>query len=150
MRFDLNPIIVAAFVAAVVSLSVVFLGRRSETLKHLQSLRTSAYADFIRAVAGLAVIQKEPVQQREHFLKGWELKMLLAGANARIAIYGSNTVVSSLAEFLRGEPVLDSPQRAKEFAAVCQKMRADTRPRLHKVSDQDMHFLLFGFDMKDY
>ncbi|MBZ5695416.1 MAG: hypothetical protein LAN36_08635 [Acidobacteriia bacterium] len=147
MKFD---VIVPAFVAAIVSISVVFLGRRSETIRQLQTLRTAAYVDFIRAVAGLASLQKETVQQREHFLKGWELKMLLADAKARIAIYGGEAVVSSMASFLRGDPILDSPERAKEFTAICQKMRDDSRPKPGEVNDRDVHFLLFGLDLGDY
>lgn len=145
-----TDIILPALVAAIVSITVVFLGRRSETIKQLQTLKTGAYVDFIRAVAGLANLQKESVQQKEHLLKGWELKMLLADAKSRIAIYGGESVVSAMATFLRGDPVLDSPERAKDFTAVCQKMRSDSKPKPGRVSDQDMHFLLFGFDTKDY
>jgi hypothetical protein len=143
-------VIVPALVAAIVSLTVVYLGRRSETIKQLQVLRTAAYVDFIRAVAGLAALQKEPVQEREHFLKGTELIMLLADAKSRIAIYGSESVVAAMANFLRAGSVLDTPKRAKEFTAVCQKMRSDSRPKPGEVTDQDVHFLLFGFDMNEY
>jgi hypothetical protein len=143
-------VIVPALVAAIVSISVVFLARRSETIRQLQALRAAAYVDFIRAVAGLANLQKDTLQEKEHFLKGWELTMLLADAKARIAIYGSESVVSSMANFLRAGSVLDSPERAKEFTAVCQKMRADGRPKTDRVTDQDTHFLLFGFDIKQY
>ena len=102
--------VVPALIAALVSIAVVFLSRRSETKKHLESLRTAAYLDFIRGVAG----------------------------------YGSNSIVSAMALFLRAGNVLDTPQRAKEFTAICQKMRSDTRPRPGEVSDYDAHFLLFG------
>ena len=152
MKFNLVVLvpIVSAVVAAIVSLSVVFLSRRSETIKHLQSLRISAYVDFIRAVAGLGVLQHEPVQSKEHFVKGSELRMLLADAKSRIAIYGSESVVDSLAQFLRGGNVLDSPERAKAFTQVCQQMRGDTRPKLGKITVNDMHFLLFDYEIKDY
>ena len=142
--------IVSAIVAAVVSLSVVFLTRRSETIKHLQSLRIAAYVDFIRAVAGLAVVSRDAVQSKEHFAKDWELRMLLADAKSRIAIYGSESVVSSLAEFLRKGNILNTPERARAFTSVCQKMRGDTRPKLGKINDSEMHFLLFDYEIKDY
>jgi hypothetical protein len=150
MNLALIVPIVSAIVAAIVTVSVVFLTRRSETIKQLQSVRTAAYVDFIRGVAGLGVIQHEPIQSKEHLIKGWELKLLVADSKARIAIYGSESVVGSLAEFLRGGPALDSPQRAKEFTDICKKMRGDSRPKLGEVSDRDIHFLLFDFDMKDY
>lgn len=143
-------VVVPAFVAAIVSLAVVYLGRRSETIRQLQILRTAAYVDFIRAVAGLAALQKEPVQEREHFLKGSELIMLLADAKSRIAIYGSESVVSAMANFLRAGSILDTPERAREFTAVCQRMRNDGRSKPGAVTDHDVHFLLFGFDMKEY
>jgi len=142
--------IVSAIVAAIVSLSVVFLSRRSETIKHLQSLRIAAYVDFIRAVAGLGVLQQEAIQSKEDFEKRSELRMLLADAKARIAIYGSELVVSSLAHFLHGRQVLDTPERTRAFTEICQKMRRDTRPKLGKIADSDMHFLLFDYEIKDY
>jgi hypothetical protein len=151
---DLNLVvivpIISAIVAAIVSVAVVFLSRRSETIKHLQSLTIGAYVDFIRAVEGLGVLQHEAIQSKEHFAKGWELNMLLAEAKSRIAIYGSKSVVGTLAQFLRGGNVLDSPERAKSFTAVCQVMRGDTRPTLGKIADSDMHFLLFDYEIKDY
>jgi len=147
-----NPILilVPALIAAIVSISIVFLGRRSETRKHLESLRTTAYVDFVRGVAGLAVLQKHPDGSKEEFLKGNELIMVVADAKARIALYGSKSVVSSLAKFLRGGVVLDTPERGREFTAICQKMRTDTRPRLANVTDDDAHFLLFGLDLESY
>jgi hypothetical protein len=140
--------VVSAIVAAIVSLSVVFLSRRSETIKQLQSLRIAAYVDFIRAVAGLGVVQHETVQSKEHFIKDWELRMLLADAKSRIAIYGSESVVGSLAEFLRGGNVLNTRERARAFTAVCQQMRKDTRPKLGTIVDRDMHFLLFDYEIE--
>jgi hypothetical protein len=147
--------LVPALIAAIISVSVVFLGRRSETKKHLESLRTTAYVDFVRGVAGLAVVQKKypfgfDSTSKEDYLKSVDLTMLVADAKARIALYGSKPVVSSLAKFLRAGVALDSPERGKEFTAICQKMRSDTRPRPGKVSDHDAHFLLFGFDVESY
>ncbi|HUB58958.1 MAG TPA: hypothetical protein VL975_00730 [Candidatus Micrarchaeia archaeon] len=141
---------VPALIAAVVSISVVFLTRRSETRRHLESLRTAAYVDFIRAVAGLAVLQRHPVTEEAEFLRGNELTALVADSKARIALYGSDSVVSSLAEFLRAGVVLDTPARARQFTSVCQRMRNDTKPRPGEITEHDAHFLLFGFDIGDY
>lgn len=87
---------------------------------------------------------QEPIQPKEYFLKEWESRLLLADAKARIAIYGSESVVSSMASFLRGGFVLDSAERMKAFTALCQTMRRDSRPGPGKASDDDVHFLLFG------
>ena len=147
----MNNQILTAVIAAIVSLTVVFLTRRSETIKHFESIRTAAYVDFIRGIAGLAIMQRSTVQEgKEQFLRGMESKIFVADAKARIAIYGSEPVVSSLANFLRGGTILDTPERAKEFTAVCQKMRCDGRPRPKKVTDEDIHFLLFDLEMKDF
>ena len=140
--------VVSAIVAASVSVSVVFLTRRSETVKHLQSLKTAGYVDFIRGVAGVAVLQKGSIECREDCLKEGEFVTLVADAKARIAIYGSNAVVTSMAQFLRGGAVLNTPERARAFTAICQQMRNDSRPRLAAVTDEDVYFLLFGSDMK--
>ena len=141
---------IPAAIAAIVSISVVFLSRRSETKKHLESLRTTAYVDFIRGVAAQAIFQKGPIDTKEKILRASEAIMLVADAKARIVLYGSESVVSLMAQFLRGGEVLDSPERAKEFTSICQQMRNDTRPMPGRVADKDAHFLLFGFDMGDY
>jgi hypothetical protein len=93
-----------------------------------------------------ASIQQEPVQSKEHFLKQWELTMMLADAKARIAIYGSKAVVTVLAALLHDGYHLTG-KRAKDFTAVCQLMRRDTRPTLDSVNDKDMHFLLFDVEL---
>jgi hypothetical protein len=142
--------IVSAIVAAIVSFAILFLTRRSETIKHPQSLRIAAYVDFIRAVAGLAVVSRDAVQSKEHFAKDWELRMLLADAKSRIATYGSESVVGSLAQFLRNGSVLNTPERAGAFTAVCQTTRGETQPKLGKINDSEMHFLLFDYEIKDY
>jgi hypothetical protein len=136
--------LLSAFVAATVSLVVVFLGRRTDTIKLQQSLRTTAYVDFIRGVAGLALLQKDTLLDEKHFREGRALETLVADAKARIAIYGGREAVAALAHFLRGGGVLDSPQSTKEFASICQLFRNDGRPKLGSVSEADMHFLLFG------
>lgn len=114
-----------------------FLTRRSETRKHLESLRTTAYVDFIRGVAGLAVLQRHPPTDDVEFQRGTELIALVADAKARIALHGSNSVVSSLAEFLRDGLVLDTPERARQFTAICQRIRSDTKPRPGEITDHD-------------
>jgi hypothetical protein len=144
---NLQPFVSAA-IAAIVALVVVFLSRRSETKKHLESLRTTAYVDFIRGIAGLAVIYRRPIDSQEVFLKGQDLTILVSDAKARIALYGSVRVVSSLAKFLRAGLVLNSPERFKDFTSICQQMRSDTRPRPGAVSDHDVEFLLFGADVE--
>ncbi len=142
--------VVSVSVSAIVSILVVFLGRRSETVKLQQSLKTTAYVDFIRGVAGLAILQSHTVQDQELQREGGRLRMLVADAKARIAIYGGPAVVGAMARFLRGGAVLDTPGRAKSFAAICQSFRNDSSPKPGSVPDADVHFLLFDFELNDY
>ena len=143
--------VVPALIGAIVAISGFFVSRRSETKKHLEILRTTAYVDLIRGIAGLAVIQRGPVDTKEKATKGSELIMLVTDAKSRIVLYGSRSVVASLAKFLRAGDVLDSPERAREFTAICQQMRNDTRPNPGPLTDtKDAHFLLFGFEMEKY
>jgi hypothetical protein len=110
----------------------------------VQSLRTAAYVDFIRSVSALAALGKDSLKDKEYFVKAWESRLLLADAKARIAIYGSTSVVSSLANFLRGGVILDSEERMQAFATVCQIMRRDSRPGPGAARNDDVQFLLFG------
>jgi hypothetical protein len=131
--------------AVLATIVVVFLARRSETLRLQASLRTSAYVDFIRGVAGLAVLHNS-MRDEEAFRELRKLTMLVADAKARIAIYGGAHAVKALAGFVRGGSVLDSPERARAFTIICEEFRNDGRPKLGKVSNTDMHVLLFGPD----
>jgi hypothetical protein len=88
------------FVAAGLGLIFgAFLTRRTERYKQLQSLRAAAYVDFLRGVSKLGIVQKESV------------RMTVADAKARIAIYGSRNVVRSLSAFMDGGAVLNTSER---------------------------------------
>lgn len=139
--FTPNLANVVAVLAVIASVAVVYLARRSETLKLQASLRTSAYVDFVRGVAGLAICQKDQLHDKDSFQELRRFTMLVADAKARIAIYGSP--VQRLASFVRKGAVLDTPERWKEFAAICQAFRRDGRPKLGKIPDEDMTVLLF-------
>ena|SRR2546423_7575577 len=150
MNVNAYQYVIPALIGATAVILGLFVSRRSETKKHLEELRTTAYVDFIRGIAGLAIIQRGPVDTKEKATKGSELITLVADAKARIVLYGSPRIVVSLAKFLRAGDVLDSTERAKEFTAICQQMRNDTRPNPGPLTDKDAHFLLFGFDMEKY
>lgn len=80
---------------------------------------------------------------RTHFKNSGDSQSLVADAKARIAIYVSPDAVQRLASFVRKGAVLDTPERWKEFAAICQAFRRDGRPKLGKIPDEDMTVLLF-------
>jgi hypothetical protein len=118
-----------------------YLSRRTEKLRQLETLRSSAYADFIRGVAGLATTQRGATVSLGDEVK---FRSLVADAQARIAIYGSRTVAACLARFLRGGAVLDTDERAEAFCTVCSKMREDSRVGAEELAQDDMSTLLFG------
>ncbi len=122
-----------------------YLTRRADKLRQLEIMRTSAYADFVRGISGLAVTQRSATEASDDELR---FMALTADAKARIAIYGSTAVVVSLAEFMRGGAVIDNLERAEAFSGVCSKMRSDSIAG-EALASEDMFTLLFGPD-KDF
>jgi hypothetical protein len=99
------------FAATVGAFLGAFLTRRTERFKHLQELRSLAYADFIRGVANAA-------QQSGGIAP-------VADARARIAIHGGKRVVHSLSRFIaRGGQTRDQ-DGMQAFGELCQVMRAE-------------------------
>ncbi len=87
-----------------------FLTRRTERFKHLQELRSAAYADFVRGVATAAEQSKARNPTGEGIA-------LVADARARIAIYGGGEVVHALSEFIaRGAQTCNPPRCAQKLA----------------------------------
>jgi hypothetical protein len=97
-----------------------FLARRTERFKHLQELRSTAYADFLRGVATAAE-------------KGGTA--LVADARARIAIYGGKNVVRSLSEFIALGAQTHNPQGMQAFAELCMAMRSEADMELTPFDD---------------
>ena len=107
---------VAASLGAIVG---ALLTRRTERFKHLQELRSAAYADFVRGVAAAAE------QSKVRNPTGGGIA-LVADARARIAIYGGKGVVHCLSEFIALGAQTCSPQGMHAFAELCTSMRAET------------------------
>ena len=107
---------------AAASLGAIFgayLTRRTERFKHLQELRSAAYADFVRGVAGAAE------QSHAHNTATGGIA-LVADARARIAIYGGKGVVHSLSEFIALGAQTCNAHGMQAFAELCTSMRAVT------------------------
>jgi hypothetical protein len=117
------------FVAATLGAFLgAFLTRRTERFKHLQELRSAAYIDFVRGVAN-ASHQSGGVAQ-------------VADARARIAIYGGESVVRSLSEFIARGGQTTNQNGMRAFAELCQAMRAETGRE--SVSFEYINRILFG------
>ncbi len=119
-----------------------FLTRWTDRYKSLQELRAAAYADFLRGVTALAIIQREAVRDGQSFLDERNSLMIVADAKARIAIYGGKAVVRALSTFLDGGAVLDTPERFHKFTEMCELMRKESNTQ--RASFEDIHKLLFS------
>ena len=106
-----------------------FITRWTDKYKQLLSLGADAYVDFLRGVAKLGIVQKDSLRDQESLMEERDGKITVADAKARIAIYGSRRVVRSLSTFMDGGAVLDTSERQRSFAEMCQLMRNEGSPR---------------------
>jgi len=116
MNIDAN--MTTALMGAVTGIVLQYkFGILAEKSKQYQNLKSQAYIDFIKSVAGIAIAQ------REQDAKGmFDFRTLLTDAKIRIAIYGSKDVVELMADFFRkygGR--LESPEACKSFSAIIDK-----------------------------
>lgn len=119
-----------------------FFTRRVDSAKHYRELRTQAYVEFAKAVAGRAVSQRLSDKQQE-----LSFTILLADVKARLAIYGSRQVVTLLATLLREhEGALALPLARQQFMAVLNQMRAEVPNSGERLPTQDIAQLLFDED----
>jgi hypothetical protein len=105
-----------------------FITRWTDKYKQLLSLRAAADVDFLRGVAKLGIVQKDSLRDQESLMEERDGKITVADAKARIAIYGSRRVVRSLSKFMDGGAVLDTSERLRSFAEMCQLMRNEGSP----------------------
>ena len=120
-----------------------YLSRRADRLRQLEVVRSSAYADFLRGVAGLAARDPTYMRRPEQIDEYTRYRVLVAEAKARIAICGSRRVVASLAEFLRAGSQINSPEQERLFVALCSDMRADYVSSKEPVPYEEISCLLF-------
>jgi hypothetical protein len=116
-----------------------YSARTIERNRHFDELRSRAYVDFIRAVAATAIGGKD-----------WDSTTAadaladLADAKVRIALYGSDEAVKSLAQFCRTDQQLGSPEAQESFIRLTTAMRKDAlRPGVNDIAEQDVKTILF-------
>lgn len=97
-----------------------FFSRKSENRKQQNLLKTTAYTDFLKANSGISMSQRFSDKEKE-----MEFFILLIDAKARICIYGSDSVINSIAEFERFGAILNSPKAYKLFTTIVSEMRKD-------------------------
>jgi len=141
-----SPLIIqtgVTFIAA--SLGAIFgafLTRRIEQFKHLQELRSKAYADFLRGSAKVVIAQHDEQRSERSRLEIHEGLATVADSRARIAIYGSPEVLRSLARFASLGAQTISPEGMQEFAELCSLMRAEAIK--NRAPIDDIRTVLFG------
>lgn len=119
-----------------------FFSRKSENKKQQNILKTTAYTDFIKAISGIAMSQRysDKVKEMEFFI-------LLTDAKARICIYGSDSVINSIAEFERCGAIINNPKAYKLITTVVSEMRKDNL-KGKKTDLNDISQLILGENIK--
>jgi hypothetical protein len=102
-----------------------FLTRRTERFKHLQELRSAAYVDFLRGFAKVGRAQSDTMRDERSNLEELEGRVIVTDSRSRIAIYGSEAVVRSLAKFVDLGTQSRTPEGMRAFAELCVLMRME-------------------------
>lgn len=110
-----------------------WLGRAADREKHAETLRTEAYAHYLRAVAAAGHLRSDE-DERDAFRDA-------ADAKARIAVHGTQAVVAALARFEEAGAIVrrDGPA-ADAFVALVAAMRLGSGG----VPDRDLRLVLLG------
>jgi hypothetical protein len=103
----------------------------------LTTLRIQAYIDYLRCVAESS---KAPSDHQ----KRTELLTRAADAKARISIFGSAEILSTLAHFEKHEPVIDSLRAADRFLRLTDVMRQESVGKSEMPGADDLRIVLFG------
>ncbi len=119
-----------------------FLTRHTERFKHLQELRSTAYADFLRGFAKVGRAQIDGDRGERSKLEELEGRIVVADSRSRIAIYGSPDVLRALSKFIRLGTQSIRPEGMQAFAELCSLMRREAIK--HHASLDDVHTVLFS------
>lgn len=119
---------IAAFLGA-------FLTRRTEQFKHLQELRSIAYADFLRGFAKVGRAQSDTMRDERSKLEELEGRVIVTDSRSRIAIYGGKEVVHALSRFISFGTQSLTPEGRKAFAELCTLMRTEAGREPASVDD---------------
>jgi hypothetical protein len=106
----------------------------------LEELRSRAYVDFVRAVAAMSA---GGVQET-----AGNAVADLTDAKVRIALYGSEGVIRTLATFCETEQRLSSQSARDAFLLLAVAMRADaTAPQAAARSTHELATILYGYEV---
>jgi hypothetical protein len=109
-----------------------WLSRAAAREQHANTLRSQAYADYLRAVAAAGHLRSDEDLRDAH--RG------AADAKARIAVYGSTEVIKALSRFEEAGAVMTDAPAAQSFVALVSAMRSGAGA----VSNHELELLLLG------
>ncbi|WP_446742552.1 hypothetical protein [Silvibacterium acidisoli] len=109
-----------------------------EASNRYENLRVQAYVDFVRAVGGLAVSQRNEDASEER-----RYSAQVAEAKVRIAIYGSKEVAEQLGYFFAKYGALTSQEAMLSFMNAIQQMREESVLPSEQVETNVIGQLLF-------
>lgn len=96
-----------------------WLSSASQARGRLLEARTKAYADYLASVTRKSRVSKS--EEREYS----DVLAAIGDAKYRICVYGSDTVITKLAEFEGSTPGTAEREMRSHFLRLCQAMRQD-------------------------
>jgi hypothetical protein len=118
-----------------------FFSKYLDDQRHQRSLRTSAYIDFLKCVGEIKVSAKE--RDARQFS---EVLARLADAKTRICLYGSEKVVTALANFEHMGAVIKSADQRESFVRLVGAMRIDSGLRDRNLTNDEIEVIILGED----
>ena len=124
-------------VVAGAALQYIFT-RHLDNQKHNRDLRTQAYTDYLKSVCEQAILELNSFSSEAR-----ELTSRMANSKSRICLYGSEQVVSSLADFERLGSKLNTDEQKECFATMVSAMRTDSK-NSSIASIENLQVILMG------
>ena len=93
-----------------------WFSRTAEREKHTDALRSQAYVDYLRAVAAAGHLRSDEDLRDAH--------RDAADAKARIAVYGSASVIKALSRFEESGAILNNSSSTEAFVVLVSSMQS--------------------------
>lgn len=139
---DLMKFIIPVICVIIGALLQFFLSKKSDERKQQNLLKVTAYTDFIKGLAGLAIFHKQRDTSKE-----MEYRMLVADAKSRICVYGDDTVIKKISHFLRNGGSIVTPDSYKIFVDIIVEIRKKHIGQVD-LDINDFSQLLIGEDVE--
>ena len=138
MEYDKLTIGLIAVSGSILVATLTYYYTKSiERIKHSTNLKMQAYIDYVKGITGTAMAGKNNDKQKK-----LEYDTLILDAKARIAIYGSQTTVRLLSDFVANSSEIVSQEGTNRLIKVIQSMRDDFGNT--SINDDDIYRLLYN------